>query len=1216
MFLKKISSSGFKSFADKVTLVLDKRHITGIVGPNGSGKSNIIDAVRWVMGEQNAKMLRGEKATDIIFSGSERRKPLGMAEVSLVFDNEEASHFCPPEYRHEPEITLTRRLYLDGQREYLINRKPCRLKDIISFFTSTGLGGRSYSMIQQGQVDRILQAKPEQIREILEEAAGTAIFKKRKQEAFKKLETTKLNLSRIEDILKEVERQIEALKAQVEKAENWQKLNEELKTRELKLFAHSHSNFKDKELAVKGQLKDFSQQELLSLQALNDLELEQVALKQRLDEADPELNALNERITTVRESIASNEALLLSNIQLLESGHSQIESFDKDLFEEEKNFEKAQEAFQRAEETLEAVELEADQLQSFMDDFGQNLDLAEEEALVFQNKLEGLAEEKRNVDRLLESYQLKQENIEREYSKVARVKAEYTDRLMGLEDEYSQAQIHAESISLKQANFQKEIDEQLELKNQLELGIEQKRTQLQKLNSNLEETKGRFVEGKALLQALQEVERSGLDVASKVDTLRSIIKENRSSCECVLLTELIGFGVSFKEFPQEFVSSFEKWAERIVVHSWDHYEQLSEMVKDKSWGGLPASILLASLDTRAEISKWSQKYQLEPIHLYLNVEREYKGLEHVLDRLYLVSDTSRISTLIDDIPPGVVLFTKHGDIFSGSDDFIIGNAQGQGALSRKMKVEELESEQRLLSTQLELDEGNLSYLKEEEQADLLKLKEVDKLIFEQNKEALDIISDLRSLEQKVEHKRDLMIDIRRDYNKAEEQCEEFGLELSELKTSIATLEEEKIQTSDAYDDAKLQAEELKDQQEEMQKQYDQKKIDLAACQTKSSTIREHFDQDKQNIDQMKERLSRRRQEREALKERYDLATEERSRLEHEIATCISQREEWEQQLLAKRDTNTELVEELRRIEKDLKERQDSIRMSQKGMSEKEIELEKISLGLTSVIQQCEEKYHIDLPAYEFKRDHSFDSNAEAKLVSKIRQKIDSIGHVNMMAIEEFKELSERQTFIIAQKEEVVSSMDLLEIAIEEIEQNSKNKFMNTFNVLNKEFASLFPILFPRGEAQIQLTDEENVLESGVEIMVRLPGKNRQNMRLFSGGEKALTAIALIFALLKSKPTPFCFLDEVDAPLDETNVSRYNKVLETLADRFQFIVITHRRRTMEVLDTLYGVTMQEPGVSKVVGVDMNKALPVHLQKAFKDLPKTDQKSARKGASADL
>ncbi len=334
MYLKKIIVCGFKSFVDRTSLTLEKDRISGIVGPNGSGKSNIIDAVRWVMGEQNTKLLRGEKATDIIFSGSKGRKPVGMAEVTLVFDNGESSTFCPPEYRHELEIGLTRRLYSNGEREYLINKKQCRLKDMIDFFVSSGLGGKSYSMIQQGQVDRILQAKPEELREIVEEASGTASYKKRRNDALKKLEDTRISLSRIDDILKELDRQLVGLQEHVDKANKWKELSNEIREKEIHFLSQSYFFSKTHKKSLESELSSFDKVESENLSRIAKFEAEHQILQNKLDEADPEIRALSEKIAVAREQFATKETTLANTRSRLEEWGHRVYSLRQEVDED------------------------------------------------------------------------------------------------------------------------------------------------------------------------------------------------------------------------------------------------------------------------------------------------------------------------------------------------------------------------------------------------------------------------------------------------------------------------------------------------------------------------------------------------------------------------------------------------------------------------------------------------------------------------------------------------------------------------------------------------------------------------------------------------------------------------------------------------------------------------------------------------------------------
>ncbi|NRA44802.1 MAG: chromosome segregation protein SMC [Oligoflexales bacterium] len=1203
MYLKKIISNGFKSFADKITITLDKTHITGIVGPNGSGKSNVIDAVRWVMGEQNAKMLRGEKATDIIFAGSEKRKPLGMAEVSLVFDNNEGSPFCPPEYRHEPEITLTRRLYIDGQREYFINRKQCRLKDIVSFFTSTGLGGRSYSMIQQGQVDRILQAKPEQIREILEEAAGISIFKQRRNEARKKLEKTQVNLSRIEDIVAEIDRQMETLKEQVEKAEKWQGLTADLRHKELSLFGHNHLLFKQKEQEIRTEIEENTLKEVACVEQISVFEEKYDELKQVLSDSDPELNALAEEITVLREKIASSEASLLSVDQLLENGDNQLAAFDADLKEEQESLERSEQELTAVSDRLSDAEKELEDIDITLESLNESFELSQEESLVYNNKINDLGEELRNLERFLENNKIRREAIEKDYSRSSKIMHEHTEKLLNLEEEYSHAQIIVEGMSIKRGHHRKGLEKETEEKNKLEVSIKQRSEKIKQEKEKHDKLKGKYLEAKARLSSLIEIDKNSEDVLGIIKKLRS---EDQLDTSLPLLTDYIGFAPSFNTLPPPVKSSFERWAEKLLVQNTEHLGVVCKTLNEKKVGGVAAYILEPTADATG-FEDLAASYGLISLSQHLLIEEELTGLSSCLNTLFYYDREEIPLDLSQQIPNGVTIFTSSGLAFSSNRDIVIGASSEQGALSRKETIEKLRQDVDSLAHKLGLWEEKISGLENKSNEEAETLSQLDKTIFQKNQDLLELTSELKTKEIQLLHLKEQIGVSKKEYASLEEACDQYGSELEELNSSDLALSQEFDQTKLSLEDARLDADNLKDQAAEMGRQLEQKKIEHASVKSMAHTLKEHYERDQLQVAQLSEKLKKKEEERIVLKTKIDESLSRQNELTQDIEGYIYRREELEEKLNVKKETNAGLLEELQVIENRLKEARDLSSKAQKSVSEKGLELERVRLGIEGALAQAQEKYHIDLKDYDFEVIEDFDASSETRKVSALRNKIESMGLINMMAIDEYKELTERHEFMSAQKNEVVSSVNLLELAIEEIEEKSQNKFMDTFTTLNREFSELFPILFPRGEAQITLTDADNPLEAGVEIMVRLPGKNRQNMRLFSGGEKALTAIALIFALLKSKPTPFCFLDEVDAPLDETNVSRYNNVLNALADKFQFIVITHRRRTMEVLDTLYGVTMQEPGVSKVVGVDMSKALPSHLQKAFKE-------EKRQGASA--
>lgn len=1199
MYLRKIISSGFKSFADKVTITLEKNHITGIVGPNGSGKSNVIDSVRWVMGEQNAKMLRGEKATDIIFAGSEKRKPLGMAEVTLVFDNSEGSTICPPEYRSEEEIALTRRLYADGQREYFINKKPCRLKDIVGFFTSTGLGGRSYSMIQQGQVDRILQAKPEQLREIIEEAAGTLVFKKRKQQAEKKLENTRLNLSRIDDILAELGRQKKALNDQVEKAKKWKETNDELVSTEKSLLVHNFRFFSEKEKELKDDILKLSEAEVEVAASIDEFEAKLEGLQNDLAASDPEVQALSEEITVLREKIASSEASLSSAMDLIENGDKRSVDIRSELEEEQALLSEFSEKYEQAKLKLEQAEIEAGSAKEIIETFDERVEEFSERTRIFESKLAELTKELRHLDRLEDQNALRQEAQKEKNDEISSELEGMSERIAEFDNELSKAMMVVEGASVKVSNRKRELSELQSQKDELTHRMSERSSSVSEVVSERDSSKQNLMNFRAKLEALQDIEA---DAEKGRSSSKRLVELSQGHAH--LLDQVFSLTEESESLPKGVISALENWTDRVYVTDSELTRELLFKCTDEKLSGVNLSHPTEYSLTR--IDDWAKANKAIKVENYLGLNKEVlesiadeqkNELEKLLERVVYIKEVCPQN--LDDIPAGLILFTKNGTLLTGGGQIQIPSLGAKGALTRQKEIEKLSSSIEKTEKNLLKLEDKLQKLKEEQLSDQNQSKTLDADILEKNTELMRVMSEFENTKNAAEQKREESISHRENLQNKENA-------LSAGQKELTRLEEEKISLVSQKEKAQLERETIMTDNEnvmaesdELKRQYDAAKLDLTAAETKAEGLREGFEEQSQRYEQLEGRVAKKKASLDRFTEELAEAYQRKDTLEKDIESFIIRRETLEETLLTKRESNSEVLEQIKVFENKIRALRSEIQTSQKKVNQKNVELERVTIALQSSIDQASERYQLNPEESDLEIPEDFNADKSSKTVTRLRTKIEAMGPINMMAIEEYERLDERESFISRQREEVNSSADLLELAIEEIEENSEEKYLKAFHILNKEFSDLFPILFPGGDASIVLTDEKNPLEGGVEIMVRLPGKKRQNMRLFSGGEKALTAIALIFGLLKSKPTPFCFLDEVDAPLDETNVGRYNKVLETLSERFQFIVITHNRRTMEVLNTLYGVTMQEPGVSKVVGVDLEKALPAHLQKAFKD-----------------
>ena len=1201
MHLKKIVIAGFKSFADKITINFD-RGITGIVGPNGSGKSNVIDAVRWVMGEQNAKNLRGEKATDIIFAGSERRKSLGMAEVSLVFDNTDDDAICPPEYRHEPEIVLTRRLYADGQREYMINRKSCRLKDIIGFFATTGLGGRSYSMIQQGQVDRILNAKPEDVREILEEAAGTTVYKKRKEEAEKKLVQTNLNLSRVDDILTEVQKHLETLETQVEKAKEFSEQSDKLKEEETSLLAHNFHHFSDQQRTIKEQHETDIAKEAETLGQTANLESRHTELQGLLDEADPEVQALQEKITISRERIASGESTLKSAGERIEYGTKRLNAIAEELAEDDANLKVLEGQVEKSRSEVSTAENSAQELNEAISNFEYEVESASEAAQVYQSRMDEHTDEIRNVERLIESNKFRSEQLDKDLTRHQQEAAQEEERLTLLSEEIKSVEVDLRAAEGRAGSTRAGLDLEIREKHDREAQVAQRYLQTKEANQLRDQLKEKYHTAKARYTSLAELEAGTTDVTGTLATLRAN-EPTLARLTPGLLTDFIRFNSGAQELPPKAASALERWAERLVVPDLGKFNDLVRIANKHSISTLPVCVLSHAEEVdKAAAERWSESTGAEPLSRYLSLEGKAEslgGLTRILDRLYLLPALVVGDEELENLPSGVIVFTAQGVSFSDADEFVIGGKGAAGLLSRKTELEALAAKLKEYEGDLGRAQASIDHLEYQINQDRQIVAEIDAKLQQQNRGVLEVMSALQAVQQLYDRKQELIQASNQSLVKNQAQIQKLTEEREALTTSRFSLNRELSSAKTELDTIEQDAEALLERKEEVRRQHDSKKLELARSGARAQALRDGFLNSKAQLELLQNKLSRRYDERYRLEQDITVARQEEEQARAAIEQCIRDRDQLQEEFSVRREANAGLIEETRVIDNRLRTLREVHSGLQRGLAERNVHLERLRMALAGVTEQAQEKYHLDLSTFEFTIDPDFNHESRSRSVSRLRSKIEGMGAVNMMALKEFAEKSERRDFITKQRDEVLSSIDLLKEAITEIEETSLRKFLGIFARINTEFGQLFPILFPTGEGKLELTNPENPMIGGVEIMCRLPGKSQKSMNLFSGGEKALTAMALIFALLRTKPTPYCFLDEVDAPLDEANVGRYNRVLEALSDQFQFIVITHNRRTMEVLDVLYGITMQEPGVSKVVGVDMQKDLPGHLRKAFKE-----------------
>jgi chromosome segregation protein len=1189
MFLKKINLSGFKSFADQISMTFDQQHVTGIVGPNGSGKSNIVDAVRWVMGEQNAKMLRGEKSTDIIFSGSQKRKALAMAEVSLVFDNSSMSQFCPPEYRHEEEITLTRRMYADGQRELSINKKPCRLKDILEFFITSGIGGRSYSMIQQGQVERILQAKPEQLREIIEEAAGTTIFRKKHLETQKKLNLTQENLTRISDVIQEVKTRLDELSEQAEKAKKWKQLNAQVRQEEIDYICQSYLALKENTQFLLKQKDLLIEEEKSNLVQQTETEGKHSSFLEKLEKADPEIVVLTETLAQIREKLATYQTKLENYLELLSAGEDGLLRTKKSFNIEKKALDLCEKQKIKVKREIKSIEEQSQKDNDVIDTFENILSTLEDKSIEFTKKKEDLNQELMCLDKENEANTIRFESRDSQAEVYKKDIQEFQINLERLESECSKAKIVRDSSEVKFSKYKISVDEIKNKKQEYIRVIEKIEEIISIEKEHIDLNKNKSIEYTTQLKIFENSKH-------RSDLLKEYLEKNKLQKEVIFLADGLKFNKNAtKTLSEQQQLSVACWSDRIIFRNKEIVEKIIEDKEDLKIKSLSISECF-SQDNGKQIKKWASAFSLRSILVALDTSLLCELTENVFSRVYFLQENIDLEKCLIDLPKGVVLLDCTGRVYTNNLDVELILQESSYTAAKK---EEEAIKIKLKRCYDKILEKTIKIKKQQEQKKFNEIKVND---FEENLEKLNteqiiLVGELQANKLNVSNKELQLDNLKQDHKRIEEKAIDFIKEKNKLEKKKSLYQSQRKHIQSFLDEIEEDIETCEEEKNENKSQIKGRFIDKTTAAVKLISLKESFEQVELQYDLIKERKENFQQEVDSWSGSFKEAKINQKQTKELIKALAEERITVEKKITKKRSEHADVSNKLKKLEKELTSLRKKIVNNNTKKTEVDFKLEKVLEKSEETICLSREKFSFDLESTDIKINNNFQKANTLKSIESINRKIQDLGAINMVAIDEYEKHHKRYEFISSQKEEVLSSVDLLVAAIEDIEMTSADKLLNTITIINREFEQLFPILFPNGEGHVVLTNPDNPLESGVEIIVRLPGKAMQSMRLFSGGEKALTAISLIFALLKSKPTPFCFLDEVDAALDETNVTRYNRVLQTLSDQFQFIIITHRRRTMEVLDTLYGVTMQEPGVSKVVGVDLSKSLPVHLQKSF-------------------
>ena len=1181
MYLKRLEMQGFKSFADKTVLEF-MPGITTVIGPNGSGKSNISDAIRWVLGEQSMKSLRGAKSEDVIFAGTQNRKSLGFAEASLIFDN--SDNRLPVEYQ---EVVVTRKLYRSGESGYYINKTPCRLKDVLELFMDTGIGKDGYSIIGQGKIDEILSNKSEDRRHIFEEAAGVVKYRVRKVESEKKLEQTKLNLLRINDILAEIESNIEPLKAQSEKAKKYLDLREELKSIEIGLFIYNINSYKEKLSKIvedEDILKNNNEEATAKLENITSLKEQ---LKQEIDEitnqiesmqnigfeSEKEIERINSEINVSKERISNNkenftrfdkeiEEIKVRNISLEEEKTSKLEK-KNNLFTNKERFQKE----------LDEKEKELEELTKKLSD--KELEIEEKKKQVELNtdlKYEKAAN--------ISTIEANLENIEKRNKQIA--------------SEIDLAISELDSTRLTKEEIAKEFYEIESKRNsvakQLELIISKKEeaeNKVKKYDTEINNLSSEYRIKESRLKFLQETEREKEGYVKSVKSLLLGCDQDAN-----LRKGMHGVLANIIHSPKEYETAIEMSLgaalQNIVTETEQDAKKMVEYLRTNNLGR--ASFLPIASVKGNKLEKYSSKGINGIIGIASDLVKFDKKYDQIvlslLGKTVVVEDMDTAIELAKQNKYSFRIVTVKGDLINPSGAITGGSVAPKtvNILGRAREIETLEKELKKLKEKIEkLEKEKQDYLDSSEDV----LEEI--IALEKNLQDIDIV--YATDKQKI-------ISVEENIEKVQARIEKLKAEKEELKNQKAEnlvnkqKEEQEIkELTDKNQELNSVIEQFANLNKDNQRYIDDLNMDVTNLKISVSS----FDESEASIDEMVERIdqdinnnnlsieNKIKQKEEIKTDNLNLENKIKE-LEVQIEEINKKVENSSSEVASLKENRVSKNEELSKAENDFTAQIEVLDGLKEQLLKIDVKKTKIEQDIEIVVNKLWEEYELTPNNVE---NYTKPDNIQetTKRVNSLRNKIKDLGSINIDAIEEYTQTKQRYDFMCEQRLDLEDGITKLKKVIQDMTNIMKEQFAKQFEIINKNFGEVFKELFGGGKAELTLTDPENILECGIDINVQPPGKKLQNMTLLSGGEKAFTAIALLFAILKINPSPFCVLDEIEAALDDVNVYRYADYLKKFTKDTQFLVITHRKGTMEAADTVYGITMEENGISKLLSMKL-------------------------------
>jgi chromosome segregation protein len=1189
MKLKSLDVIGFKSFVDRLHLGFPEG-ITTIVGPNGCGKSNVVDAVLWVIGERSAKHLRGKLMEDIIFNGTDGRKPLGMAEVNLTFSNEDGS--SPKGYEQYSEITITRRLFRSGESEFLINKVPCRLRDITDLFLDTGIGVNGYSIVEQGRVENLIHANPQDRRFLIEEAAGIAKYKERKRLALMKMEATQQNLLRIHDIIAEVKRQIVTLERQVKRAEEYKAIRKEVREIEIRFALQEYAELSEKGEATRGYLKALRDREAeISAQTAQKEALIETMKLKGLEEEEKLRNLQQESFDLARKiQKLENEMEFFRREK--ESLQKQEDQFVEEVRESLRGWRETRRERKRTEQVRQNLEEERRENEEIVKDweilfndfrgtYQEVSDQLEAEKGGIIDTLTQLTSLKNRQSHLEERKEDLQKRIRSHEKELGEVKAKLRELEVTSSEKIKERELH---FSIQSAYQEEKVQLERETKEFREV-FSQKQKERLEMEEILRQDRSRYLS----LKELQE-NYEGFEKGVKTILLRKKAEQEKWERILGVVADILEPEPRY-EVPLEAVLG--QRLQYLIVESEHEAKEAIAFLKRESYGR--GSFVPVGVRGNGNPGRSLQNGEGERPLPLLQFVKVKEGFAPVAQ--FLIGDVGVVDHLekalqgIKEEAGFGVLVTLEGEVVERSGVVSGGSLdQGLTILERRREIRELEK-------RIEEEEERCRKAYEEEerlQQEILKreaqLEKTEKEIQEKEIELLHQERDLEELRKEIsqtQQKMEVLQFEERELNGEKKDIEE------EMDSVFARIEREeaiKQKKEEELHSLKKTVEEVREGGEELGGKITDRKVFLASLEEKKKGTEAQILHLSETQRSLKEQILKKVKGIRDCREEGVSLQERMGQWERDLGESLQEHHLKEEALASQKEKVEGLLTEWKEGEASSKYLRQELEDLRQKIHEAEIRGSEVQMKLTHLQESMRERYGTSLST-PFGADSAlsggeFPKEEMSKRLAELKASLEGFGEVNLMAIEEYQELKRRHDFLTEQQADLQQALDSLRKAIIRINRTTTKLFLETFHLVNEKFKEVFTRLFKGGQASLVLLDEQDPAITGIDIIAQPPGKKLQNIDLLSGGEKALVTTALLFGLFMIKPTPFCLLDEMDAPLDDANINRFIELVKEFSRTSQFIVITHNKKTMETANTLYGITMETPGVSKVVSVRLN------------------------------